>query len=275
MVRRLFLTVAGFTLVIDVTAFLSRPSATAAVSSAHQTYLSLIFISPPATATPTPSPIPTNTPTPVSTATRTPSPLPTATKTPAPTNPQIAHTSLYVDSANYTHVLGEVINYSSAPIYSASVTVTYYNSNGSTAGTEQIYTYTTMILPGERSPFDGIAQPQPGWASYKLILTYSGGATLTFSHAFGFSGQSQWSDSFEQHYAGTITNMSGQAQDFPAVVLTGYDASGNVVLADFTYATGLSDDTINAGQSAPYELDEPLDRASLVTSTAFVAEGWH
>jgi hypothetical protein len=226
------------------------------------------------------SPTPTLTSTPSATATPTPSATPasatpTRTSTPQPTVPQVAHTSLYVDSVNYTHVLGEVINYAGSPIYYANVAVTFYNANGTVAGSGTWYTLTTMIQAGERSPFDALMQPQPGWSAYTLTLGYDTTTFLTYSHAFAFSGQNQWSDSFETHYAGTITNVSGQTLQFPQVVMTGYDGAGNVVVAQSTYVGGLTNYTINDGQSGPYEIDVLLSRASLVAQTAFLAEGWH
>lgn len=232
-----------------------------AAPSVSRVYLPIVFTAPRNTPTPTPlpSPLPTNTPSP--------------TNTPGPSSPQIAHTTLYSDLANYTHILGEVINYSGSPIFDAVVTVTYYNANGSVAGSHDTYAYASMIQPGERSPFDNLSQPQTGWARYVLSLSYSTSSYTTYSHAFFLSGQNQWSDSSYEYYAGTITNTSGQAQQFPKVILTGYDASGNVVVADFTYANGLTNYTINPNQSASYQDSVTLDQASGVSSMTFLVEG--
>src|SRR5262249_28373068 len=137
------------------------------------------------------------------------------------------------------------------------------------------YALATMIQPGERAPFDNLSQPQAGWSSYTLSLAYSSSSYTAYSHAFTLSGQNQWSDYYDEHYAGTATNVSGQALQFPQVILTGYDASGNVVVAAYTYLNGLSNYTLNNGQSAPYQIDVALSRAYLVSQTSFLAEGWH
>ncbi len=230
------------------------------VALAYHTYLPVVFSS-----------LPTSSPTPTSVPTSTPVVLPT--NTPSPASPDIEHTSLYVDSINYTHVLGEVVNNSGATIYYPMITVTFFNADGSVAGTHQTSTYASMVQNGEKASFDDISQPQAGWSRYTLALSYEGSTYLTYSHAFAFSGQNHYSGSLYEYFTGLITNNSGQSLQYPMVILTGYDSTGNVVVADFTYANAASY-TLAPGETAPYEIDVPIARASLVAGTAFVAEGW-
>ena len=75
------------------------------------------------------------------------------------------------------------------------------------------------------------------------------------------------------NYTGNMTNQSGATMNNPLVVLTGYDGSGNVVLADAQPAQTNGQGTLARDAVATYILMEPLDRASLVNSTAFLAEG--
>jgi len=180
---------------------------------------------------------------------------------------------MYVDSIGYTHLQGEVQNYSGAPVYDAKVSVTYYNANGSVAGSDYTYTYATLIQPGEKDPFNAISNPQSGWTTYVTSLSYDTTDYVTYSHSFSFTGQNQFSDSFYEYYTGQVTNTSGQTLQFPEVLITGYDASGNVVVTDFTFANGPN--TIAAGATQSYQFDELLSRSLLVASTAFLAEGWH
>ena len=255
----LFCTV-GAALILVLTP--SALASAAASSGVNSVYLPAIFTAPPtptSTSTPVPTPRPTATP------------MPTATSTPVPATAQIVHTSSYVDSIGYTHFLGEVINNTGAPIYFVRITVSYFSSDGTVHGTDFTYTEASMIQNGEKAPFDDIQQPQAGWSYDTTSLSYETTDFVTYSHAFQLSGQNQYSDGFDEHYVGQITNVSGQPQTFVKVILTGYDGSGNVVLADFTYPNGSN--VISPGATVPYDLIESSDRASLVQSASLIAEG--
>jgi hypothetical protein len=164
-----------------------------------------------------------------------------------------------------------VANNSSQAIFFAQVTVTYYKADNSVAGTEYTYTFATMIQPGERGAFDNLQQPAVGWVRYALSLSYQTSGFISYSHAFAFSGQNQFSDCCLEYYTGQVTNNSGMTLSFNKVVLTGYNAQGNVVLADFTYAN--SGNSLSPGAGGPYQLLEDLSQANQATSIAFLAEG--
>lgn len=227
----------------------------------NRVYLPMIYGNP-YLASPTPVPPPTSTP----------KPIPTSTPIPSP--PQIAHSSLHVDSINYTHVLGEVVNGSGSTIYNPSIIVTFFNADDTVAGTHQTYTYASMIQSGEKASFDNLSNPQSGWSRYTLSLSYDTSTYTAYSHAFVFSGQNQYSDAYSQYYTGQITNTSGQTLKYPQVISTGYDANGNVIAVEYTYANA-ANDQIAPGATAPYQISIPLNEAASVTKMAFMAEGWH
>jgi hypothetical protein len=214
------------------------------------------------------------TPTAVLSATpRPPSPVPTIIATPTSSPVQIQHTAQYTDGSGLLHILGEVLNGTGAAIYDVRVVATYFNDDGSVFGTGSPNRYMPMVLNGEKVPFD--IQLQKGWKSYPLSVSYQTTNTLgeAFSHSFRFVASQISPSAKGATITAQVTNTSGCFLALPEAVLTGYDASGTVILVDYAIVFSENGENLLPGQSATVTFGVPSDRANLVKSTATIGEG--
>jgi hypothetical protein len=194
----------------------------------------------PSTAIPS---LPTDTPVP---STAIPS-LPTATPTPSLPQLEILSHQSYED-AGWFHIVGEVRNNSDTPMEFVEIVATLYDDAGQVVGTDFTYTELDVIPPGAQSPFETGTDEWAGATNYKLQAQGSPGTMprqdiVILSH-------SHYEDLGWLHVRGEVQNTGDTPAEFVKIVVTLYDAAGNVVGTDFTY-TEL--DAIPPGGTSPFE----------------------
>jgi hypothetical protein len=68
--------------------------------------------------------------------------------------PTILSHNSYYDSTGGLHIVGEVINESMEEMRSVQVTASFYDTSNQIIGTQNTYTSTMNLQPGQRAPFD-------------------------------------------------------------------------------------------------------------------------
>lgn len=226
-----------------------------------------------ATRTPTKTNTPTRTYTP--TVTRTPTRTATPTNTPLPPDVLVLCTTAYQPQySSYTYVNGELFNNTSSPIYDAKVAVTFYHPNGTIAGTADAYTRHDMILPGQKSPFLALVEPQQGWSRYEVVIasydtsspyiTYNQNFTLLNVNAY-------WSGSY-YYVVGEIRNDTAEIWLFVEPVVTFYNDAGCVIYSDFTYVASTH---LAPGQKSTFSFMVWQNYLGGVSHYTLKAEGWN
>lgn len=192
---------------------------------------------------PTYTPYPTYTPVPEPTAT------PTATPMPTPIGPVVeilSHQS-YVDGKLY-YLVGEIQNSGNAPVQFVKIVATLYDKDGAVSGTGFTYTEIGVIPPGGKSPFHTATDDWEGTTDYKLQLEWSEGGEVSRQDLEILSHESII-DGKLLRVRGEVKNTGDIPAEFVKLIITLYDAGGNVVGMGFTY-TELG--TIPAGGTSPF-----------------------
>lgn len=219
---------------------------------------SLPTSAPTPTATPrvrmTPLPIPTPTripPTPTLTATNTPGP----TDTPVPSGDVVVLSStafVPYEGSGGLYIVGEVQNLTTANAGLIRINAVLRDSNGLILTGTDGYALINTLVPDMISPFRIIFLEAPeSWASYELTVTWDTFGTdpigLDIVSHEGYFGQL---DSFRVR--GTVRNQTGEARDFVQVVVTAYNADGQVVGADASFTNPT---TLQPGQQVAYDVE--------------------
>jgi hypothetical protein len=211
----------------------------------------------------------TDTPGPSSTATDmvpitdTVGPWPTPTNTPSPNSTPapvvIRGITDYVTDGE-RHVVGEVTNSTSGSIWFPKVVGTFYDAAGQVVITGTTYTLLDIVGVGEVAPFDLVLlQPPPSVDHYELQVEYAATDSPPLRVDIA-NHQGSVSDTGSYHVVGEVRNQNAFAVRFVKVVVTFYNAQGEVVRTDFSDPA--LEDTLSPGQKAPFEvvlLDPPTD----------------
>jgi len=198
-------------------------------------------IVPTATSAPTSAPKPTAIP-----PTRTPASSSTMPTPKVPPLEILSHQS-HIDG-KWAHIVGEVRNNTNAPIEYVKIVVTLYDSNNKVVGTDFAYTELDVIPPGGKSPFETGTDKWAGVTTYKVQVEGRKGS-LPRQDLVILSHES-YKDGKWLHVRGEVQNTGTTPAEYVKLVVTLYDANGNVVATDFSY-TAL--DTIPAGGTSPFE----------------------
>lgn len=210
----------------------------------YRGYLPLILA---VQATPTADPPgPTATPTPTPTATA------TATATPIPSAFSVIR-SRVCQSGSYTYVYGELQNDAGRPAFSVKASVTFYRADSSVAGAAYAYAHRDDLLPGQRSTFTILSQPQAGWTRYELAISdsYYDWLTVRTTPYLPVSGVNSWAETWTYNVAGQVTNNTGQPVEYVKVMAVLKDASGGFLSTDYVYS---NPSALAPGASAPFQI---------------------
>ncbi len=161
--------------------------------------------------------------------------------------------SSFTDSIGAYHVVGEVRNDTGQTIEFVNVVATYTDSAGNFLATADTYTTLEILSAGDVSPFDLLlTNPPAGIVQYSLQMQWESAFDTPFQGItlIGTPRVSVDSIGFT-HIAGQVRNDGNTAATFVQIIATFYAADGTVVGTDSTFA---SIDTIQPGQSSPYEL---------------------
>jgi hypothetical protein len=143
----------------------------------------------------------------------------------------------YADDVDNTlTIVGEVRNDSHLDVGQASVTVTFYGTDGQVITEASGSTLLQMLGPGILSPFM-ITLPHPtGLANYSLRATGRPISSANPSPELNVVNTRRFEDAAGfYHVAGVIENRSQQHVDHARVIVTLYDRGGRVVNVGFAY----------------------------------------
>ena len=213
---------------------------------------------------------PTIAPPPTFTATATDIPFPTVaivavpTTTPpaaAPVRVSVGQATSYTDSNGFVQVVGYVLNNGESAVQNVQVAVSLLDANGGTVGATTSTTAREVLPVGQRSPFRATFSAAPvGWVSARVQAqadpfnptSFYYSRIVTSLPTEGVTLTRPASDGDPTTVAGQIRNTSQSTLRFVQVIVILYDAGGNTVGVDSTYAAL---DTIGPGQTAPFSLN--------------------
>jgi hypothetical protein len=144
--------------------------------------------------------------------------------------------SAYMDIIDRYHIVGEVLNTSDLHMRFINVTATLYNENKEIIGAGSIFTFTDILPPGSKTPFNIVFYDQELPASYKLQIEGSetDSRPLTPLVILSQSVIEKSEGGFD--IVGEIRNdRSIEARDVK-VIVTFYDSDENVVGAEYIFA---------------------------------------
>ncbi|MES1239276.1 MAG: aldehyde dehydrogenase family protein, partial [Chloroflexota bacterium] len=135
-------------------------------------------------------------------------------------------TSTWVDTIDYRHIVGRVINDGPTRVEFVEVDVTAYNAANQVIGTDLAFTRLDSIAPGGASSFELVFAEPPGFDHYALAGSFLdaadpgvGGLTVKpgvpYTDGLGF-----------RHFVGEVKNASSWDIEFVEVVVTLLDGGG-------------------------------------------------
>ncbi len=182
--------------------------------------------------------------------------LGTATTASADVTVQLLSSTMWSDTLGYQHIVGEVRNNTTSPVYLVQVNIDLLDTSSGLVGTDSTFTAIDDLAPGESSPFvDIISSPPPGFAAYR-ITSVAGAVTTTatVNHNFTTAVTNRYADSAGyEHFVGTVTNNNRTTSVFVEPVFAFRDAGGQVVDTDFTFVKTDSSSSLAPGQTASFE----------------------
>lgn len=211
---------------------------------------------PTSTSTPTNTPTPTVSPTPTQTPSPTPTAIPTNTPTPtATTAPDVIveSSNIFVpyDASSNWYLVGEVRNNTDSNVRFVRINATLRDSAGNVVDSDYSYSMIDVLTPQMESPFRIIFTDPPEWSTYELNVTWD--ETSEQPYPLQILNHTTYFDSYDAyHAAGEIQNQYDENRDFVAAYLTLYDASGEVIGAEYTYT---NPDELTPGQTASFDAE--------------------
>lgn len=179
--------------------------------------------------------------------------LPTPTATYIPPSVQILQNhSYYVDSIDYLHVVGEVLNNTGNHLRFVKITANFFNVSGQLLDTDFTYIHLDNLPAHDKTCFELILQEPPSWSYYQFEApTYwTDGEPLPNLTILNDSGS--YNPTFGWYeIIGQVRNDHGSRVEYVSPVGTAYNASGTVVGCDFTYVNSTH---LDPGQTSSFEM---------------------
>ncbi len=143
-----------------------------------------------------------------------------------------------LDDNGIYHVLGEVENTGETPVTSVNITATGYDQSGNVLASSSTNADLTVILPGEKSPFDIVLTRidfEKDVYNYSLNIAFSEASPVT--RTLKILSNTTYTDSAGIFYVdGTLTNTGTGITANVRVIATFYDSKGFVVWANEEYS---------------------------------------
>jgi hypothetical protein len=255
MPRVCFLLVSLFLFVLS-TQWVSSSSLVA--QTIPQLHLPMVAVGSSAQATTTVTYTPAATQTPTQTATPSPTPTPTFTLTPTPTpgptgEVVVVQSNLFTTTGELTSVylVGEVQNNTNRHVETVEISAILREKGGAIVIGAQERVLVPRLKPGDLAPFHVVMLSPSPWDKYELTVNWSESAEppvgLDVMEHEGYFGQF---DSYRVR--GLIRNQTEQVRESVRVVITIYDAAGQVIGADFAYT---NPSTLQPGQAIPFDVE--------------------
>jgi hypothetical protein len=147
------------------------------------------------------------------------------------------------------HIVGEVRNNASTPMGSVSVAATLYDNSGSVTGTGFTFTLLDVIPSESRAPFDISTDEWAGTANYELQV--QGRPDHLPRQGLVIVSHDHYVDRRWLHVRGAVKNTGTTPAVFVRLVVTLYDAAGDVVGVDFAYTRRI---ILPPGRTSPFEI---------------------
>ena len=135
----------------------------------------------------------------------------------------------YVGDDGFLHIVGEVINDTSAPINQTILEATLYDEDGHITSVKQANSLINTIMPGMRGPFDLVVggSEVESVHSYELAVSYKIGAPK--NQAIDIVSSEMLTDNHDNlMIKGAVTNRGEITANIVSVVATVYDRDGSV-----------------------------------------------
>jgi hypothetical protein len=173
------------------------------------------------------------------------------------------------DAIGDMHVVGEVLNTGTAYADFVQIDLNFYNASGTLLATDFTFTTADVLAPNERSPFEDIFKPQPGYDHYSISINPSS-TTAPPNHNFNVQVTNTFTDSIgDQHLVGTVTNNNSTADTFVEVIFAFYDCGHKTVDADFTFINQSPPTLGPSPASGSFELIRSSDAPAYVGAAVF------
>ena len=190
---------------------------------------------------------PTFTPTPTDAQPPAEAVVPANTPTPGTSPLEILSHHSYEENGLF-HIVGEVRNNSVEPMESVQVVATLYDDANSIVGKGFAYTLLEVIPSDGKSPFETITGEYAGVTHYDLEAQGNPGSLPRQDVVV--AGHRHYEEGGLLFVGGEVQNTGDSSAEFVEVIITLYDAAGNVVGTGFTYTFI---ETIPPGGKSPFE----------------------
>ena len=215
------------------------------------------------TATVTPTPVNTPTETPTSTPTTTPSPTntstPTMTPTPSPTPTATVPPGVHIrnnhsafESSSFLHIVGEITNNTSQPIWLVNVDVNIFDGDGSLLTTDLAFVGLDVLNPGVTACFDALViDDYEGWETYEFepVEYFEDPPSLPNISVFNTSTSTTSLDWLK--IIGQVRNEEDEDVENVFLHATVYDENGTVLDCDL----GIANTTdLSSGQTSAFDM---------------------
>jgi hypothetical protein len=160
--------------------------------------------------------------------------------------------SYYVDSIDYLHVVGEVLNNTGNNLRFVEIWVNVFNGSGQLLDTDFSYILLDNLPAWDKTCFEVSLSEPSGWAYYQFEapIYWTDGDPLPNLTILNDSGSYDPTFGWYQ-IIGQVRNDHGSRVDFVSPVGTVYNASGKVVGCDYTYVNSTN---LDPGQTSSFRM---------------------
>ncbi|MCK4394645.1 FxLYD domain-containing protein [Candidatus Bipolaricaulota bacterium] len=176
----------------------------------------------------------------------------------------------YRSDLGYYQVLGEAENAGDSNAAYVMFTATWYSGDGSVVGTDFSFSFLDIVCPGEKTPFL-ITLLNENVVAEKVRLQWTWDNTR--QHPYRDVSVRDIHASYDSdleclEVIGEVENTGSSSAQYVMIIITCYDAEGEVVAADFTFTTL---DTVAAGGTSPFKT-YVCDRAREIKTYSWIVQ---
>jgi hypothetical protein len=174
-------------------------------------------------------------------------------------------------SYSYVYVTGELQNNTGSDMYFARLGLTFYNPDGTVAGSGSGYVPCDWVPSGSKAPFKVFASPQASWSRCQISVSWDTSSFIIYGHDFTIiNTNAYWSGSL-YYVVGEVRNDTPYTWNFVKAVVTIYDTSGRVIDVNWGYVTLTK---LMPGQTASFSTLFYGPHLSTMANYTVGAEGW-
>lgn len=188
---------------------------------------------------------------------------------------EVLSTSSYVDSIDALHIVGELQNTGNVDLEFVEVDASVYGADGTLIAGDFTYSETDVVFVDEIVPFNVVfIDIDVAGIDYTYELQIQAEPADFLIHSnhreFVVSDDQMSPGPFGGYkIVGQVENVGQETAEFVEVIATLYDADGNVVGVDFTFA---DTDTLDPGMKSPFTVDI-LSTSGEAASYKLIVEG--